>query len=189
MKTYNLITICLICILAFSAQNVIIASDLTADLGISLTHPRGEFGDRFGSEYGPNLAFEYMYNDYLGFRASMEYQRYTRSHFKKDLTLYPITLDGQVAYPVYKNTRVFAALGMGMYLCETENAWWGDGRSEDSTNIGFNYGLGADYWITDRIGVFMSYFQHKVHVGDSSGTLSWSDWTTGVRVSFGSFGN
>jgi Outer membrane protein beta-barrel domain len=156
-------------------------------LNVDITHisPGDELDHRYGSEYGLGLIVEYMYTDYFGMSAAGHYVNLTRDNRDDaDFSIGYFTLNGQIAYPFLQKWRVFATGGMGFYIWKADNAWWIDGYSEESVDIGINMGAGVSYKIWEQIEIVSRLTQHRVKFEDQDQTSEWLEYSLGARFTF-----
>ncbi len=175
------VEIAVILVMAMSGLTAVLAGDLSVNIEASYERPGGEFSDRYGSELGPSIGVEYMYNPYLGFTSSVAYHNFDRSEDGRDLSVMHFILDGQVAYPFLDKWRVFTQFGMGLYAWDADNAWWIDGHPDEGADFGYNFGAGVNYRILDYMDITTSVIYHDVEFKGNSRSFHWTEFKTGVR--------
>jgi opacity protein-like surface antigen len=111
----------------------------------------------------------------------VHYHKFQRSGDGNDLSIIHGTIDGLLAYPFLGKWRVFIAGGMGLYAWQADHCWWTDGHNEEAGDIGFNYGIGVDYALTDDIEIESAIFQHRVEMKDNNRAFRWIEFAIGVR--------
>ncbi|MBN1552275.1 porin family protein [bacterium] len=179
---------CLLLLLGFLAGLPVYSVEpqsfvLSAD--ILYNDPHDFLGDRYSSKFGAGVSLEYVYNKHFGFLSSGHFVRFTRNNRKNaDILFYNITVDGLIKYPFTSKFSIFGAAGLGLYLWDSENAFWIDGRSKQASDLGYNYGFGMRYKITEKMSAELKYFHHDVELDETENNSTWNEYGLGLRYLF-----
>ncbi|MBN1878518.1 porin family protein [bacterium] len=156
-------------------------AELSADLMLQGVFPTGELDRRFDTTFGGSFALTYMYSPYVGVHSSMNHHSLSRDRDGSDFSVWYLDLNGVLAYPFLTDFRGYVLGGMGVYIWNTDRAWWTDYRSKDGANLGFNFGAGVNYLLKDDIGVSIEFKRHGIELSDRDSRVYWNDLSLGVR--------
>jgi opacity protein-like surface antigen len=154
-------------------------------LDMNYVTPQGKLDDRFQSEFGFGLNSEFQYGKYFGLFCGGQYQEFSRhrNSLPDNLMVIDFLLDGTAGYPIGENWKAFLQGGMGIYFSHNE-AWWMNGESRESFDLGYNYGCGLTYQVSKSIGISGRLITHNFKLNDESEHIRWLDMTLGVRLGF-----
>lgn len=162
------------------------AGSLAAEYDFGVSTPGDNLNSRYDSEIYTGVLLEYSYNEYLGWFTSLGFTKFNRPNYPidTDLAFYRLTLDGVLSYPIITDLRASLFGGMGLYLWQADHAWWVDGRSKDSGDVGYNYGFSIDYSFYKSWSIISRLTNHSVRLEDSSSYFRWTDSIIGLRFEF-----
>ncbi len=168
-------------LIVFFKPEMVRADQLSVQVGLNVIDPKDELSQRYGREYGTGILFSYMYNQYLGVLGGVEYFNLSRPSQNADFSIMSVSVGGQIVYPFWKKWNVSASGGLGLYIWETDKAWWLDGTSTESADLGINYGAGIGYQIFKGIELSTSLHRHRVAFKGNDESYTWNDWRVGAR--------
>ncbi len=157
------------------------SSELSADLMLTGIQPTGELDRRFDNTLGGSFGVTYMYTPYAGVRSSLNHYSLSRDRDGSDFSIWYVDLNGELACPFLTYFRGYILAGMGIYIWNTDRAWWTDFQSKDGANLGFNYGGGVNYSFSDEIGATVQFKRHGIELTDRDSRIYWNELSLGVR--------
>ena len=183
----SIIVILAVCLLVpLALPDPALAGNLSAELNAGLSLPGDNLNPRFDAEFFTSVLLEYSYNPYFSWFTTLGFTKFDRKQYPvdTDFAIYHLALDGALSYPILPALRASAFGGMGLYLWQSDRAWWVDGRSKDSGDVGFNYGFSLDYRFYSAWSVVSRIMYHSVRIEDSSSYFRWADAMLGIRYTF-----
>lgn len=156
-------------------------NELSAEMMLQGILPSGELDGRFDNTLGGAFSLTYMYTPYVGVNASINHHTLSRDRDGSDFAVWHLNLDGELAYPFMDDFRVYLLGGMGVYIWNTDRAWWTDYQSKDGANLGFNMGAGVNYRLSRDLAAILQFRRHGVELTDRDSRVYWNDASLGVR--------
>ena len=173
-----LVTICLLALVPVSEANG--TQDLAVELMFNHNDPGDVLDTRYDDTFGGGVAMTYMFNKYVGARASTNYLKYTRDFDGGDLGIIRLNLNARVNWPIIHRLSVYGIAGMGLYSWDADYIWWSDTGAENGLDLGYNWGIGASYEVWDGIEATLLYDRHSVEFEDSDDRSCWAEISLGV---------
>jgi opacity protein-like surface antigen len=174
------IAITLIIIVCSTGQKVQ-AGELTGELMLQGIFPSGELNDRFQSNLGIGVGLNYMYNQNVGVHTSMNYLSLSRKSGMGNFAVWHWNLNGRVAHQFHNDFSAYILGGLGVYIWNTNRAWWIDFQSREGVNLGMNYGFGLNYHFGKDMEALLQFNRHGVELKDHDSRVYWNEISLGVR--------
>lgn len=159
------------------------ALDWRTGFDLNMTDPQSNLHDRYSTEFGFNFRNEVLFNSYLGMSTGLGYRDFQRTRHgdDSDLCITNIYLNGLGAYTFLEKWRGFVEVGMGMYIWEADSRWWSNGGSGQSMDLGYNFGSGVSYQVSDSIELYSRISRHRVKFDKANDYSRWLEYAVGIQ--------
>ncbi len=168
-------------VVVFSAGQPVLAGDLTGELMLQGIFPSGELNDRFQNNVGIGVGLNYMYNENVGVHTSMNYLSMSRKRGMGNFAVWHWNLNGRVAHRFHDDFSAYVLGGLGVYIWNTNRAWWTDYQAKEGVNLGMNYGFGMNYHFRSDMEAVFQFNRHGVELKDHDSRVYWSEFSLGLR--------